>query len=150
MLSCCSAFSSGKVYFSFIVFGLIICFCFRREIMLVTDRCFHCCWAVLYRGKETLVSWLLVLFYCWWVLRKHKLLTEGRTSTADLDWPKGYSISWQHVKNLETWWELAKWTAADWGLSGHQLEGSEQLLVHLFLKYVWSYNYYYHFFLFLF
>lgn len=49
MLPCCSSFTGGKVYFSFIVFGMILCFCFRRKTILVTDRCFHCCWTALHQ-----------------------------------------------------------------------------------------------------
>ena len=95
--------------------------------MLITHQCFNCCWAALYRAKDTSVSLLLILD-----------LGEDRTRTADLGWPKGYCIPCDIMWKI-TWKNWVGWrAAAAQGLAGPSSAGGKQLLcASLFLsKYI--------------
>ena len=90
----------------------------------------------------------------------HKELGGGRTRTADLSWPRRYSVPYSIMwKKLEKWWGVVWGAAAAQGLAGHWSAGGEQLLVHHFFFWacvcvcvcvcvclcVCIYNYYYMF-----
>lgn len=55
--------SAETVNFPFIVSVMMLCFGLRRKTVLVIHHYFSCCWAVLYKAKDILVSQLSI-FSC--------------------------------------------------------------------------------------
>ena len=98
----------GKSWcFFFIVSGMMLSSGFRRKTMLITHQCFSYGWAVLYRAKDIPVSQFLVLSCKWRWLRGHKELGWDRSRTADLNWPKGYSIPYNILQ--KPWKMVGTW-----------------------------------------
>lgn len=72
--------------------NLIPCFVFRRKRKLITHQCCTCCWAVLHIAKYVAASSMMGL----WM---YKELWRDRIRAADLNWPKGYSVSYDTTLN---------------------------------------------------
>ena len=86
-----SWFQLGQFIF-YIVSGMMLCFGFRRKTMLITHQYFSCCLVMLYRARDISVFQLPALPCHQREMGDHNELRGDRTRTADLNWPKGYSI----------------------------------------------------------
>jgi len=81
----------------FPIAGIVLCFGFRMRIMLITHRCFSCCYAVLTQSQG---------LFCF-LYRPgsegdgvHERLGGGTAGTSGLEWPEGYSIPYDIMLNI--------------------------------------------------
>lgn len=85
----------------------------------------------------------------------HKKLGGNTTRTADMHWPKKYSITYNVMVNKESWGIWPRRAAIAQGLAGHCLAGGEQwdcesLAFHYYYYYYYHYYYLFDWFSFIF
>lgn len=101
----CPIFSLDRAHSSFIVSCTILCFDYRRKLMLLRHQCFSLLLnrVLQYRAKDISVSHLLVLSCQWGGLGGHQELGGYRMRTSKLSCPKSYSIPhnimWKRLGN---------------------------------------------------
>lgn len=88
----------------FIQGGMVLCFEFRRKILLRARWCFTYGWAVL------TTFWLVIL-----LANKKAGFSQEEGRTADLNWSKGYSIPYSVMQNYKLWGAGKAKVAHCWG-----------------------------------
>ena len=116
--------SAGIELIFFLVAGTVLCFGFRMRIMLITHRCFSCCWAVLTLVKDFSASHALPA-------RSWEGAQPGQlTQTGQRDIP--YHVTSCSVYKLGgVSWEMvtaARELAGHWSVGGEQLRCASLIL----------------------
>ena len=110
-----------------------------RKMMLITHRCFSCCWAVLYRAKDVPTSCTVLSVRG---AGGQKELGGDRTWAAELNWPNGYSITYNTMqKRLLKLWGVGQAVATAQGPAGHGSARSNCFVLTCFVD-IYYYHYY--------
>jgi len=127
-----SHFSFTEMIF-LVVSGTMLCFGLKRKTMLITHQCFRCCWAALYRAKDSSSG----------RLGRQKELGRDTARTADLKWPTGYVIKWKKTIKPRGvgQGDVSSQLRTGWASVGE--------LGAILCKYIYTYCYHYYYFLFL-
>ena len=107
----------------FTVAGIVLCFGFSMRIMLITHRCFSCCWAVFTLNQGLSSSHALPA-------EKVGDAQEAGKGHSQDSWPKLakgiFHTIWHHAQYIN-WGELAGGRARCSGTSWASVVGGEQL-----------------------